>query len=212
GQGILRGRGDRPARAARVAHGRPRVDRGRAATPAATRERPRDNADAELLATAMMQSWVDATPRTATRVGTGRGGVDRAGAPGSGGGQGEGGRATAHRPGPGDDPALDTSDRRYRRWFLEQGRRIRQALVFPRERLLAMDQGTSLFTIDVRRDGTLIGRPRLKRSSGFADFDRAAATAIREVSPFAPFPADVAPGLAVVRLEVPVEFSNPMVR
>lgn len=213
GRGILDGAGARHTEAARVAHGRPPVDEGPAATQADEQDpRVRDEDDSEVLARDMMQSWVEATTRTARRTGTGRGGVGGGGTPGSGGGRDEGGRATSYGPGDGRYAALDTSDDRYRRWFLTQRRRVLDAVHYPRERALAMDQGISIFTVEVRRDGTLIGAPHLVRSSGFDDLDRAALAAIEAATPFAPLPDDLAPELERVRVRLPIEFSNPMVR
>ncbi|HJL14654.1 MAG TPA: TonB family protein, partial [Sandaracinaceae bacterium LLY-WYZ-13_1] len=124
----------------------------------------------------------------------------------------EGGRATSHGPGDGRYAALDTSDRRYRLWFVRNRRRIHDALEFPRERALRMDQGTSIYRVVVRRDGTLAGTPHLVRSSGFDDMDRAALSAIRHATPFSPLPEDLAPELERIRLLLPIELSNPMVR
>ena len=42
--------------------------------------------------------------------------------------------------------------------------------------------------------------------------DRAALSAIRQATPFAPLPEDLAPGLSQLSLRLPIEFSNPMVR
>lgn len=213
GRGILAGAGSRHAEAARVAHGRPPVDEGPAATQAEERDpRVRDEDDAEVLARSMMQSWVEATARTAPRAGDGRGGVGGGGTPGSGGGRREGGRSATYGPGNGAYDALDTRDGRYRRWFLAQRRRVQDAVRFPQARALAMDQGTTIFTVEVRRDGTLRGAPRLVRSSGFDDLDHAALAAIEAATPFAPLPDDLAPELDLVRIRLPVEFSNPMVR
>lgn len=213
GRGILGGTGPRRSDAARVAHARPSVDQGPASTQAERRDpRVRDADDTELLARDMMQSWVEATARRGAREGAGRGGVGGGGTPGSGGGQHEGGRAQAYGPGDGRFPALDTSDARYRRWFLAQRRRVEDAVRFPRERALRMDQGVSLFAVVVRRDGTLAVAPRLVRSSGFDDLDRAALAAIEAATPFGPLPDDLAPELPELRVRLPVEFSNPMVR
>ncbi len=213
GQGILGGRGSRRSEAARVAHGRPSVDRGPAATQAEAQDaRIRDDSDAESLARAMMQSWVESTAHTGPRRGVGTGGVGGGGEAGVGGGREEGGRAATYGPGDGRYAALDTRDARYRRWFLESRRRIQRALTFPEARALAMDQGTAVFSIVVRRDGSLAGAPSLVRSSGFDDMDAAAIRAIRAATPFAPLPDDLAPELARLTLRLPVDFSNPMVR
>lgn len=213
GTGILDGRGTQRSEAARVAHGRPHVDRGPAATNAEQVDaRIRDNADSEDLARSMFRSWVHASNRTSRREGAGRGGVGEGGAPGSGGGRREGGRATTYGPGSGDHPALDTSDSRYQLWFRRSRRRVEDALRYPRARALAMDQGTTIYRVYVRRDGTLAGPPRLVRSSRFDDFDAAALAAIRAALPFPPFPADLAPSLDRIPLRLPIDFSNPMVR
>ncbi|MBX3268861.1 MAG: TonB family protein [Sandaracinaceae bacterium] len=209
----LSAEGARASARARSAFARPAIDQGPAATIAERSDaRVRDDADAELLAASLSQSWVDASSRTSRREGPGRGGVDGAGAPGSGGGTREGGRASAWGPGGGPYAALDTNDGRYVRWVLETRRRVQDALQFPRERALAMDQGTTIYMLSVGRDGRLRGAPRLVRSSGFADLDRAALAAIRRATPFSPVPDDLAPSLAVVPIRLPVEFSNPMVR
>ena len=213
GVGILGGEGARRSEAARVAHARPPVDRGPAATQAEeTDARVRDEDDAELLARSMMQGWVESTTRSGPREGEGSGGVGGGGAAGSGGGAREGGRAAAYGPGDGRFDALDTSDARYRRWFLASRRRVHDALRFPRDRALAMDQGVSIFSVVVRRDGTLAAAPELVRSSGFDDMDRAALAAIRQATPFSPLPDDLAPERDALRIRLPIEFSNPMVR
>ncbi len=75
-----------------------------------------------------------------------------------------------------------------------------------------MDQGTSVFQVVVRRDGTLVGGARLLRSSGFPDLDAAAARAITAAVPFSPIPADLAPGRATLPVTFSIQFSNPMAR
>jgi len=213
GQGILNGRGQRRGRAADVAFGRPSVDRGPAATEAEQRDaRVRDDQDSEELASTLYQSWVDATARRSEREGPGRGGAREGGAPGTGGGAREGGRAAAYGTGDGAHPALDTSDARYVRWVRESSRRVHDALRYPRERALALDQGTTILMLYVNRDGTLSGRPRLVRTSGFDDLDAAARAAVRQATPFGAVPPELAPGISRIPIRLPVEFSNPMVR
>jgi protein TonB len=75
-----------------------------------------------------------------------------------------------------------------------------------------MDQGTSLVQIVLRRDGTLVRTPRLLRTSGMADLDRAALAAIERSAPFAPVPDALAPGRSTIEIRLPVEFWNPLVR
>jgi TonB family protein len=188
------------------------VDDGPAATVADQPGRVRDNRDAELLAARMVQSFVEATQADGRAEGRGTGGSGHGGKPGSGGTSGAGGRSTSHQPGPGRYPALDTGDHRYRTWYNSQRRRIERALVFPRERQLAMDQGTAVYRLTVRRNGTLADAPRLLRRSGHADLDRAALAAIRESVPFDPIPPDLAPSYEAIRVTLALQFSNPMVR
>jgi TonB family protein len=213
GRGIDDGQGERESEAARVAHGRPAVDEGPAATNAAIRDpRVRDDTDAELLAAQMVESWVESSQRSGTRVGDGRGGVGGGGAPGVGGAEGAGGLARPHGPGGGPYSSLDTSDARYHRWYLALKRRVLDRLSFPRARLVAMDQGLTVYRFDVSPDGRLAGPPRLLRSSGFEDFDRAALTAIVEAAPFQPLPRELSDGVERHSVRMAVEHSNPMVR
>ena len=211
-RGIVDGRASREREAADVAFARPPVDRGPATTTAETQGRVRDDTDAELLAAQLLQSVVDSSQRRGRREGEGPGGVGGGGTAGTGGGEREGGRADTHGPGAGRHGALDTGDPRYVRWYLTQRRRVQRALTFPRERALAMDQGLTVVSLRVNRDGTLAGPPRRKRSSGFDDFDAAALRAIRAAAPFEPLPDALAPGREVLQLDMTVDFQNPMFR
>lgn len=211
-QGIARGVGHTSTRAAKVTFARPNVDRGRAATPAEQLDPSvRDDVDAELLAAKLQRSFVDTSVQRAQLEGAGHGG--NALDPRALGtrGQGSGAQARPYAPGSGSFDVLDTSDARYLRWFTQQRARVQEELVFPRARAIAKDQGTSLYRVELRRDGGLSGAPRLIRSSGFPDFDKAAAVAIERALPFAPLPAELAPALTRIGLLIPVAFSNPMV-
>ncbi len=209
GRGIAHGRGQRRSDAARVAHARPPLDEGPAATLAPDAQRVMDNRDAELLARQLLQSHVDASRHRGH--GEGRGGQNAPGAPGHGADAREGGQARALMPGSGAG-GLDTHARRYRTWYLAARRRVEDRLVFPRARMVAMDQGLAVYRLQVTRDGQLAGAPRRLRSSGFADLDAAALEAILAGAPFAPVPTDVAPGRSVLSVDMRVEFSNPMFR
>jgi TonB family protein len=145
-------------------------------------------------------------------VGEGSGGVIGVGPTGSGGGAHEGGHALARGYGSGAFQALDTSDARYQRWLGALRRRVNDSLEFPRARMLAMDQGTSVFRLTVNRDGTIVGAPRLIRSSGFDDLDAAARVALDHALPLEPVPAELAPGRARLEVTVPIQFWNPMAR
>lgn len=211
-RGIARGRGRSAQLAAQVEFARPNVDQGPAATPAeALDAKVRDNQDAELLAAIMQRSIVDASAQRALARAAGSGGSEHG--PGlSQAGDAQGARARPYMPGPGNANALDTADKRYVRWFVEQKQRVQDQLVFPLQRALAKDQGTSIYRVIVRRDGGLATAPRLVRSSGFSDFDEAAVVAIRRALPFTPLPDQLAPGEADLSLLIPVAFSNPMVQ
>ncbi len=213
GRGIANGRGQRESDAARVAHDRPAIDPGPAATPSATTTGPiRDDTNSELLAARLVQSLVESTPRRGQEAGAGAGGLDAPGAPGSGGGAGQGGRASVHGPGDGRRGALDTSDARYQRWYLAQRRKVANRLTFPHARAVALDQGLAVYRVRVRRNGALVGSPRLLRSSGFTDLDAAARRAIEQSAPFDPLPAQLAPDQDPFGLRMTVTFRNPMVR
>ncbi|MFK7998953.1 MAG: energy transducer TonB [Polyangiales bacterium] len=208
GRGVSGGRGTRESPRANVATGRPQVDEGPAATLAQTSARPSDNQDAEQLAMLLVQSTVEASRRRGE--GLGRGGQAGAGAAGEGDDAREGGAARAHQPGSGND-GLDTSSRRYQGWYLRARRQVESALVFPRARMVAMDQGLAVYRLVVNRRGELTARPRRMRSSGFSDMDAAAVEAIVQCAPFDAIPPQIAPGAATLSIDMTVEFANPMV-
>ena len=211
-QGIQHGRGRTARSAAQVARARPNVDRGPAATPAEQVDaRVHDDQDAELLAAKLQRSLVDTSVQQAKQTGPGTGGVaDESRALGEH-GTGTGAHARPYAPGLGNSGALDTSDARYVRWFTDQRARVQRELVFPRERAIMKDQGTTLYSVELGRDGALTQKPRLIRSSGFKDFDKAAERAIERALPFAPLPAQLAPAVDRIAVLIPVAFSNPMV-
>ncbi len=213
-RGILGGRGARASSSARVAHARPNVDPGPAATPAPTLDpKVRDNIDAELLAAALQRSIVDSSTQRAELRAPGAGGSEDPSRPGFGfAGIGRGAHALPYLPGLGDASALDTRDARYVRWFMEQKERVQNELVFPKPRALAKDQGISIYRVVVRRNGQLADTPHLVRSSGYADFDQAAVLAIRRAVPFTPLPERLLPDASDLTLLIPVAFSNPLVQ
>jgi len=210
GTGIAGGEGSRPSESARVALGRPAVDLGSASTLAEERGRTRDDVDAELHAGRTAESFVESSRRAGEWAADAEGGRDAAGPVGIGGGSREGGRARALGTGDGGFESLE-SDPRYRRWVLAANRRVSDAMVWPRARLVAMDQGTSVFRVRFRRDGTLADRPQLIRSSGFDDLDRAAAEAIAAAH-FDPVPPELGVGRDEITVTLTSQWWNPMVR
>ena len=209
--GVLQGQGSRAQNSADVAHGCPPVDEGPAATPSQTAGRVQDNTNAELLAARLLQSTVDASQRQGRELGEGRGGLEDGASLGSSRPGRESGHAAHHSPGPGQFPALDTSDPRYRRWYLRLRRQVENTLRFPRARAIAMDQGFAVFRLQVHRSGRLASAPQRIRSTGFDDMDQEALRAIEHVTPFAPLPSDLVPHQPSIRFDLMVEFSNPMV-
>jgi len=212
-QGVSQGTRAAPSPAAPIATGRQPVDEGRVATPSPREaNRPRDNQLAEHLAMRLSRSWVDATRRRGEVPSIGAGGQSGGGEPALG--QRGGGTATAraYTPGPGRNRALDTRDHRYLSWYLAQRRRVERGLRYPRERARRMDQGTAVFRLRVRRDGSIQQGPNLIRSSGFADLDRAAERALAAAMPFDPLPAELAPHQHDLPLTLSLEFANPLVR
>jgi TonB family protein len=213
GRGIAAGTGTRESDAARVAAGRPPIPDGSASTSSDWQDaRVRDRHDAELLAANLVQALADTSAHGGRSVGAGSGGVGGGSAAGSGGGRDEGGRARTFGPGDGDFDSLDTRDARYERWLLAQVRRVERVLIFPAARRFALDQGTSVYRLEVRGDGRLAAPLRLLRSSGFADLDAAARRAIDAALPLEPVPAAILAGRTTLRLTLPVHFSNPSVR
>jgi TonB family protein len=212
-RGIVAGRGQQATSTAQVATARPNVDRGPAATTAPlSDERVRDDVDAELLAARLERSFVEASMQRAARSAQGVGGEEGAGVGLGNSPAGDGARALPYMPGEGSDGVLDTSDARYVRWFTDLRARVQNALVFPQERALAMDQGTTIYRVVVGRDGRMKAAPKLVRSSGFADLDRAAISAILEAAPFAPLPLELLPQQGEVAILMPIQFWNPMIR
>lgn len=210
GVGIADADGHRASESARVALGRPAVDPGTASTLAEEHGRTRDDIDAELHAARPSESFVESSRRAGEREGDGEGGRAARGPAGSGGGAREGGRARALGTGDGGFESLE-SDPRYRGWTLAANRRVSDEMVWPRARLLAMDQGTSVFRVTFRRDGTIVGDPRLIRSSGFYDLDQAALRAILAVH-FDPIPPELGSGRERITVTLTSRWWNPMVR
>lgn len=210
GPGAVASEGRVASRAANVAAGRPEVARGPASAPSRVREaRPRDDRSSESLSAPLVRAWIDSSPREGRTAGAGEGGTGPAGPPGSGHQRIEGGNATPSSPGPGREPALSLDPARYRTWHAQAVREIDRHLEYPRARRLARDQGDVVYRVTLRRDGTRVGAPRLVRSSGFDDLDRAAREAI-ERARFAALPADLAPESPRIAVTFPVRFVNPM--
>lgn len=191
---------------ARQRTARPDVDQGPPATLAADFGRVQDDRNAELRAAQLMQAFVQSGSAGGHRA-DGSGGHNVGGDPGRGDNGAPGSRSSVR----GGGGQAEAGGERYTRWYVEQRARITRALVFPRERQLSLDQGTTVLRLSIGRDGGLLEAPRLLRSSGFGDLDQAALTAVLRSAPLSPLPPEIAPGLDRISLTVPVEFWNPTV-
>lgn len=212
GAGVAEGTGRVASPRADVAHARPALDRGLPTVPAEViYELPRDTVDSEALTSRLTQSFVDTSRRGARTEGAGAGGASGVGDPGSGGARGTGGHSAPYAPGTGQDGALDLSAARYRTFYLALQREVERHLTFPRERALHLDQGHAVFRLILRRDGSLVGAPRLVRSTGFADLDAASRQAI-ERARFQAVPGDLSPETETVTIRLSVHSRNPLVR
>jgi TonB family protein len=108
--------------------------------------------------------------------------------------------------------ALDerTQDRRYQRYIDEIQRRVNSIRDFPHELALRLEQGETVVRFVLRTDGQISDGVRVVKSSGFDQFDRAAARAVQRAAPFPPMP-DFA-GARPLPVSVRVAFENPLVR
>ena len=95
--------------------------------------------------------------------------------------------------------------RRYARYVLEIQNRVHNAVVFPRNLLIRLEQGVTIVSFVVGADGRVIDGPRVVKSSGFDDFDRAALQGVRRAAPFPPMPF-------VVPVSATITFENPVIR
>jgi TonB family protein len=103
------------------------------------------------------------------------------------------------------DVAERARARRYAPYVLQIRNRVQDAVVFPRHLLIRLEQGVSVVSFVVGADGRVIDGPRLVKSSGFDDFDRAALQAVQRAAPFPPMPY-------VVPVSATINFENPVIR
>jgi len=136
-------------------------------------------------------------------------------------GRGPGSRAGAvARPATGDAPStLGAPDReataaevmarerarRYQRYQLEIRQRVSRVLEFPKPLALRLEQGVTVVYFVIGTDGRLAEGPRVVKSAGFEEFDRAALQAVRRAAPFSAMPF-------ALPVSMPVIFENPVIR
>lgn len=104
---------------------------------------------------------------------------------------------------------LHTRDRRYVAYFRKIYAKIQPRWRFPKTLELKLEQGEVLLEFVIAADGAL-AKVHIRRSSGYAAFDRNAVRAVRSAAPFGPIPAHLA--TTELRILAPFEFSNPLVR
>lgn len=138
----------------------------------------------------------------------------RVAAAGSGGaGDGAGSGAAARRGSP-DGPEhgaplwLTGGDRRYMDYFRGIYRKVQPLWVFPKELEVVYEQGEVIVQFSILADGTIRGL-RVRKSSGYRQFDANVVAAIEKAAPFGPIPRGLGRRLDIL---APFEFANPMVR
>lgn len=215
GVGVRDGReGDDHRSAARIARSRPSVVEAAPAVPASMHARPNDTVDSDQEVSRMVASEVHASFAGAL-PGSGVGGSEGATAtPGYGGG----GRGSVSRPmGTGDGEIFDwnTSDPHLAPYFRRLHAKIdplwRDA--FPRWAIAELQQGTVILEFVIALDGRARVLWPPVRQSGFPEFDRRCAEAIRHAAPFDPLPPELrAGGRTELRIRAPFEAKNPIVK
>jgi TonB family protein len=100
-----------------------------------------------------------------------------------------------------------TRERVYNHYRQEIQSRIKDAMVFPKQLALRLEQGEAVVRFSVRPDGTLGDGPHLVKSSGFDEFDTEAVKVVLRAAPFPRRPETT--GLSFL---IPVTFENPLVR
>jgi TonB family protein len=211
GHGVSDGRPGEDHRAsAAVAYARPDVALGPVSVLAAERNRVRDDVDAEQEVATVLRALVHASTAGGL-AGEGRGGSGGGGDPGAGGDKGAGSHPQPLGDGASDWFDINTSDPRLVPYFRRVQARIEPlwADAFPRSALLELKQGTVILEFTIAEDGTVhVTWPPL-RPSGFDEFDRNCANAIRKAAPFEPIPREL--GRTSLRIRAPFVASSPIV-
>jgi TonB family protein len=211
GRGVSLGRpGDDHRASAAVAYARPDVALGPISVLAAERSRVRDDVDAEQEVATVLRALVHGSTAGGL-AGEGRGGSGGGGDPGAGGDKGAGAHPQPLGDGASDWFDIDTNDPRLVPYFRRVEARIEPlwADAFPKSALLDLKQGTVILEFTIAEDGTVrVAWPPL-RPSGFDEFDRNCANAIRKAAPFEPIPREL--GRTSLRIRAPFVASSPIV-
>jgi TonB family protein len=103
---------------------------------------------------------------------------------------------------------LSTGDQRYSTYFRKIYQKVNPLWLFPKRLQIQMEQGDVLVQFTILSNGQ-VANAKIRKSSGFPEFDRNVLVAIRKAAPFGPIPTGLGKQLKVL---APFEFSNPMVQ
>jgi protein TonB len=133
----------------------------------------------------------------------GAGGASRAGSQGTG---------SASQAGQGNgDQLAQTRASRSNRYFLKMYQQVDKHSRFPKKLALAMEQGEVVLSFNLDAKGNATGF-RLKKGSGFREFDDEALRAFRAAMPFGAPPAALLKSRDRIRVVAPYMFRNPLIR
>jgi TonB family protein len=211
GRGVSEGQPGEDHRAsAAVAHARPDVALGPVAVLAAERGHVRDDRDAEQEVATVLRALVHGSTAGGL-VGDGRGGSGGGGDPGAGVDHGVGSHPQPLGDGASDWFDINTRDPRLLPYFRRVQARIEPlwADAFPKSALLDLKQGIVVLEFTIAEDGTVRVAWPPQRPSGFDEFDRNCASAIRRASPFDAIPREL--GRTSLRVRAPFVASSPIV-
>jgi TonB family protein len=103
---------------------------------------------------------------------------------------------------------LTSGDRRYVDYFRKIYRKVNPLWLFPKKLEILMEQGDVLVQFTILSNGQ-VRNVKIRKSSGYPEFDHNVLVAIRKAAPFGPIPEGLGKQL---RILAPFEFSNPMVQ
>lgn len=103
---------------------------------------------------------------------------------------------------------LNRPEKPYAHYFLKIYRKVHPLWSFPKHLEIQMEQGDVLIQFTILHDGS-VEDIRIRKSSGYDQFDKNIIAAIRKAAPFGPIPRGLGNKLHIL---APFEFDNPMVR
>lgn len=185
---------------AKVATGRPHVDKGKPSVTANAKGQPSDDVDSDQAVAVALKSVVANSTAGGATLGDGKGGSGGGGDPGAGGKSGGGMQSAAlgAGSGPSDGPvAIERTE-----WFRNLQKRLGPMLsgTFPRERELELRNGTVIVNVVIAKGGAVVDAI-VVRDSGFPEFDQKVVTRIRGAG-FEPVPDALSSGAITVPITV----------